>query len=148
MLTFEFHVGFESQRCAAQDVTEAVDGFRWVMPGEFLGHEGGAALPAGDEGFENLEDGGDSGGQGEVHRFDGGPGGEGPVGDDQGVGVADAGDERQDVGVDDSAGEHGWKGQGVEVAGEFRKREAGGRVSRRRTRRGRVGEWTEGWRTG
>jgi hypothetical protein len=58
------------------------------------------------EEIEEIGDGGDATAKGYVQGFDFVPVRESPVGDDEGVGVADAREEVEDVGVEDSLLEH------------------------------------------
>ena len=91
----------------AEGFLEACDVFGGVGVDEFLCLPDAADFEDGSEEIEDVEDGGDAFAEGDVDGFDFRPVGEGPVGDDQGVGVADAGDEVEDVWVEDAGLEHG-----------------------------------------
>ena len=73
-----------------------------------------ADLEIGLEKLEDIEDVGNASGESEVHGLDFAPVGEGPVADDQGIGVADAGDEIENVGIENTFLEHGLSDGGWE----------------------------------
>lgn len=92
----------------AEGFFEACDVFGGVGVDEFLGLPDAADFEDGSEEIEDIEDGGDAFAEGDIDGFDFRPVGEGPVCDDEGVGVANAGDEVEDVWVEDAGLEHGW----------------------------------------
>lgn len=92
----------------AEGFFEAGDVFGGVGVDEFLGLPDASDFEDGCEEIEDIEDGGDAFAEGDIDGFDFRPVGEGPVGDDEGVGVADARDEVEDVWVEDAGLEHGW----------------------------------------
>lgn len=87
-----------------------MDHFAWVGGEEFLGLPDLADFEVFVQKIEETGDRGNAAAKGEVNCFDFVPVRKRPVGDHEGVGVADAGEEVENVGVEDSFLEHefGW----------------------------------------
>ncbi len=85
-----------------------LDDFGWVGGEEFLGLPDLADFEVIVKKIEEVGDRGDAAAKGEVNRFDFVPIRKCPVSDDDGVGVTDAGEEVENVGVEDSFLEHGF----------------------------------------
>ena len=83
------------------------DDVRRVGGEEFLGLPDAADLKVVVQEVEEVGDRGDAAAVGDVHGFDLVPVGKGPVGDDEGVGMPDTGEEMEDVGVEYSFLDHG-----------------------------------------
>ena len=73
---------------------------------EFLGLPDVTDLEVRFEEIEEIGDEGDTLGEGEVDRFDFVPVGEGPISDDEGVGVPDAGEEFEEIRIEDAGLDH------------------------------------------
>jgi hypothetical protein len=103
---FEFNVWLERQFGAFQCVDETSARGFGVRADEFLGHPGFADHEIGAQGAEHIEHAGDIVAQRNVHGLDLRPEGEAAVGDDDGVGVAHAREQRENVGIEDSSFKH------------------------------------------
>ena len=97
---FEGGVGFEGD--LGEKGEAVLDDGGGVVGAELLGHEDGADGDGGEDGAEDVGDGGDVVGEGEVDGFDLGPEGEAAIRDDEGVGVAEAGEKGGELGVEDA----------------------------------------------
>jgi hypothetical protein len=108
-MSFPSDLGFGAGR---EGIIEGRDRLRRIGSEEFLGLPDVPDLEVGLKSLEHVEDGGDPADQGEVNRFDPFPEREGPVADDEGVGVADAGHEVEDVRVQNAFLEHEFRRMG------------------------------------
>ena len=114
--SFEFKVWLPGDLCfwkGGKALIECADGFGRVCVEEFLGLPDMADLEIGLEKPEDIKDVGNPAGKGEIHGFYFPPVGEGPVADDEGVGVTNTGNEVEDVRIENTFLEHklgdGWK---------------------------------------
>ena len=92
----EFKVGLAGDlgfRKGGKALIECADGFRRVRIEKLLGLPDMAGLEIGLKKLEDIKDAGDPAGKGEIHGFYFSPVGEGPVADDEGIGVTDPGNE-------------------------------------------------------
>jgi hypothetical protein len=103
---FEGVVGFPGDGCGVGEEDDVGVGLGGVVVAELFGHPDVADDEVLLDGAEEVGDGGDVVDEGDVDGFDLGPEGEAAVGEDDGVGVADAGEEGVDVGIEDSGFEH------------------------------------------
>lgn len=103
---FEFHVGFVHDGNSFERFGESGLGFFVVRFQKFLGHPGFADDEVGAQNFQHVQDAGDVVAQGNVHGLDLRPEGEAAIGDDDGVGVADACEQRENVRIENSSFKH------------------------------------------
>lgn len=102
-----------SFRKGGKALIECADGFRRICVEEFLSLPDMADLEIGLEKLQDIKDVGDPASKGEIHGFYFPPVGEGPVADDEGVGVTNTGNEVEDVRIENTFLEHklgsGWE---------------------------------------
>ena len=103
----ELDVRFVDECDVGERLGEGGAGLGVVVGEEFLGHPCFADDEVGAERGEDVEDAGQSVHEGDVNGLDHRPEGEAAVGDDEGVGVADAAQQRVDLRVEDAGFEHG-----------------------------------------
>jgi hypothetical protein len=101
----DFELGGEALEAVESGII-GEQGFRGIGGEKLLGLPDAAHFEVGVEESEEIGDEGDALGEGEVDRFDFVPVGEGPIGDDEGVGVPDAGEEFEEIRIEDAGLDH------------------------------------------